>query len=172
MAQGYGFLAVFVAALVLRMQERNHEYHSQLHNFAEELERLLMMALLVSFGGALATSGLLEGLRWESIAFGLLALLVVRPLSGWLSLTRSPLPIEMKAVVSFYGIRGVGSIYYLAYAVGHGSFVGSEIIWSTVSFVILASIILHGMTASPAMIWLDRLRSKRANDQDNSIEGL
>ncbi len=59
LAHGYGFLAVFTAALALRAAERGHDYHQKLHDFAEELERLLMMALLVLFGGALGSGGLL-----------------------------------------------------------------------------------------------------------------
>ena len=53
LAHGYGFLAVFVAALALRATERHHDYHEKLHDFAEQIERLLMMVLLVLFGGAL-----------------------------------------------------------------------------------------------------------------------
>ena len=86
MLRGYGFLAVFVAALALRAAERNHAYHEKLHDFAEQLERLLMMALLVLFGGALADGGLLDALTWEGVVFGLLAVFVVRPLSGWIGL--------------------------------------------------------------------------------------
>jgi NhaP-type Na+/H+ or K+/H+ antiporter len=161
MAQGYGFLSVFVAAVVLRMHESDHGYHKQLHDFAEELERLLMMALLVAFGGALVTGGLLWALGWQGIAFGLLALFVVRPLCGWISMTGSALPPDKRAIISIYGIRGVGSIYYLAYAAGHGSFGDTDLIWSVVAFIILGSIVLHGITASPVMAWLDRRREIR-----------
>ena len=56
--QGYGFLAVFVAALALRSAERGSDYHQKLHDFAEELERLLMMVLLVLLGGAITGGGL------------------------------------------------------------------------------------------------------------------
>ena len=161
MANGYGFLSVFVSALVLRMQERDHGYHTQLHDFAEELERLLMMALLVAFGAALVTGGLLRALSWQGIVFGLLALLIVRPVSGWISLIGSPASTDTKAVISIYGIRGVGSIYYLAYAAGHGSFQDADILWSVVAFIILVSVVLHGATASPVMIWMDQRRERR-----------
>lgn len=161
MAHGYGFLAVFVSALVLRLRERGHGYHTQLHNFTDELERLLMMALLVAFGGALSTGGLLGALSWEGIAFGSIALFIVRPLSGWIGMAGVVLPSDKKAVISVYGIRGVGSIYYLAYAMGHGGFSDGHRIWSVVAFVILVSIVMHGATASPVMAWLDRRREAR-----------
>jgi len=161
MAHGYGFLSVFVSALVLRMRERGHGYHTQLHNFTDELERLLMMALLVAFGGALSTGGLLGALSWEGIAFGLIALFIVRPLSGWIGMAGVVLPSDKKAVINVYGIRSVGSIYYLAYATGHGGFDDGHLIWSVVAFVILVSIVMHGATASPVMAWLDRRREAR-----------
>jgi hypothetical protein len=51
---GHGFVGVFVAALTLRASERGHRYHAELHAFAEQVERLLMMVLLVCFGAAIA----------------------------------------------------------------------------------------------------------------------
>ncbi len=65
MAHGYGFLAVFVAAIAVRSAERNHRYHETLHDFAEQLERLLMMALLVLFGGAISGGDLFRAVSWE-----------------------------------------------------------------------------------------------------------
>jgi hypothetical protein len=54
LANGYGFLAVFVAAVVLRRSESGHDYHQTLHDFAEQTEQLLMIALVVLLGGAVA----------------------------------------------------------------------------------------------------------------------
>jgi NhaP-type Na+/H+ or K+/H+ antiporter len=89
LAQGYGFLAAFVAALAVRAAERQHAYRERLHDFADQTERLLMMALLVLFGGALA-GGLLAPLTWAGAAAALLFLFVVRPAAGLVSLAWSP----------------------------------------------------------------------------------
>jgi NhaP-type Na+/H+ or K+/H+ antiporter len=156
MAGGYGFLAVFVSALALRSVERGHDYHEKLHDFAEQLERLLMMILLVIFGGALAGGGLLAAMTWEVIAFAALAIFVVRPASGMIGLIGSPSPVSDRAVVSFFGIRGLGSFYYLAYGLGHGRFEDPDLLWSAVSLVVLVSIVLHGVTVTPVMRALDR----------------
>lgn len=166
MAQGYGFLAVFVAALALRSAERSHEYHEKLHAFAEELERLCVMVLLVFFGGALAAGGLFRALTWESVVFGLVALFVVRPLSGWVGLIRSGCPGAERAVISFYGIRGVGSFYYLAYGLGHANFPEAELLWSTLAFIVLVSIVLHGITVTPAMRYLDWRQKHGITDRE------
>jgi len=160
LVHGYGFLAVFVAALAIRAAERHNSYHQKLHDFAEELERLLTMALLVMFGGALAAGGLLSALTWPAAAFGLVALFVVRPLSGWIALAGAGCPAPERAAISFYGIRGMGTIYYLAYALQKAEFETPMLLWSTAAFIILISILLHGATVTPAMRWLDAARDR------------
>jgi sodium/hydrogen antiporter len=156
MANTYGFLAVFVAALALRSVERGHRYHEKLHDFAEQLERLLMMVLLVIFGGSLAAGGLLRAFSWEVALFALLAIFVVRPLSGWIGLIGSGCPPSDKAVVAFFGIRGIGTAYYLAYGLGKAEFAEADLLWSAAATVMLISIVLHGMTVTPAMRFIDR----------------
>ncbi len=160
LAHGYGFLAVFTAALALRAAERGHAYHQKLHDFAEELERLLMMALLVLFGGALGSGGLLAALTWEGVLYGLLALFIVRPVAGLIGLAGSDRAWPERAAISFYGIRGLGSVYYLAYGLERETFEQVPLLWSTAAFIILVSILLHGATVTPVMRRLDALRSE------------
>jgi sodium/hydrogen antiporter len=156
LAQGYGFLAVFVAAVAFRSTERDHAYHEKLHEFIEQLERLLMVLLLVAFGAALGAGGLLSEATWEVALFTAIAILLIRPLAGWLSLLgRSERPSE-RAVISFFGIRGLGSIYYLAYALGHAPLEEANLLWSAVGAIILVSVLLHGVTVTPIMRHLDR----------------
>jgi NhaP-type Na+/H+ or K+/H+ antiporter len=119
-----------------------------------------MMVVLVLFGGALSSGGLLVGLGWEAIAFAVLAIFVARPLAGWISLGGTGVEPAERAVVSFFGIRGIGSAYYLAHALREGTFVGAEALWSTLSLVVLVSIILHGSTVTPVMGYLDRRRPR------------
>ena len=155
-AQGYGFVGVFVAALALRASEHNHDYHQTMHDYAEELERLLMMALLVGFGAALVGGGLLASLTWPAAVFAVLALFVVRPLSGWISLLGSGTPASERAVIAVFGIRGLGTIYYLAYALNHARFEQTDLLWSTAALTILISILLHGVSVTPVLRFLDR----------------
>ena len=158
LAHGYGFLAVFITALVIRQAERSHEYSSRLHDFAEQIERLLMMMMLVLFGGAIAT-GLLCPLTWPAAIVSLVFLFLVRPLTGWLSLAGLARPRKEKAFVSFFGIRGLGSFYYLAYALNHEeSFQRADLLWATVGFIVLVSILVHGVTVTPIIQHLDRVR--------------
>jgi len=165
MAQGYGFLAVFIAAVALRSSERGHDYHQKLHDFAEELERLLMMGLLVVFGGALVSGNLLKALDWNVVLFALAAIFLVRPLSGWLGLAGAGCPKSERAVISFFGIRGIGSFYYLSYGFTHGPFGDLDVLWTAASVVVVVSIFLHGTTVTPVMRYLDR-RSGRVPSEE------
>lgn len=159
LAHGYGFLAVFVAALTLRDHERGHEYHEVLHDFIESVERLLMAVLLVLLGGAVV-GGILRGLTWEGALVGLAIVLVVRPLLAGVSLLRAGCPPRELATIAFFGIRGIGSVYYLAYAVAAADFADGDVetLWAVTTFVILVSVALHGSTATPALRRVDAAR--------------
>jgi NhaP-type Na+/H+ or K+/H+ antiporter len=160
LAHGYGFLAVFVAAVTIRNWERDHDFHEEMHDLSDQIERLLMMLLLVLFGGALA-NGLLASLTWNDVAVALVILLIVRPVAGLLSLIGAPQPFREKVLLAFLGIRGVGSIYYVAYGLNHGEFGDSERLWALVGFIVLASIIIHGVTATPLLERLAKWRTAK-----------
>jgi NhaP-type Na+/H+ or K+/H+ antiporter len=155
---GYGFLAVFVSAVSLRSVERGHRYHENLHAFAEQIERLLMMILLVFFGAAIAEGSIFGALSLNVVLTVALILCVVRPISGRIGLIGFPATAGEKAVISFFGIRGIGSIYYLAFALGQAKFEGTQILWVTVCFAVLSSIVMHGVLVTPTMRQLDRTR--------------
>jgi NhaP-type Na+/H+ or K+/H+ antiporter len=154
-AHGYGFLAVFICALTFRSRERSHDFHGEMHDFAEQIERLLMMLVLVLFGGALA-NGLLDSLTWIDVGAALLILFVVRPIAAYAALIGSPHPRRDRALLAFLGIRGIGSVYYVAYGLNHGEFGSSERLWAIAGLVILGSILVHGATSTPLMRWIDR----------------
>ncbi len=156
----YGFLAVFVAALVVRNYERHHAYHKALETFASQCERMLMAVILVLFGGAIAL-GALGDLRWAEVGFALAFVGVVRPLSGWLSLAGSGLRQRERWAIAVFGIRGIGSFYYLAFALNHADFGDARALWRVVMLVVLVSILLHGLSAKPVMVRLDRWRKAR-----------
>ena len=160
LANGYGFVGVFVAALTLRSVERAHSYHESLHTFSEQIERLLMMVFLVFFGAAIAEGSVFSALNWSVVAIAALTLFVVRPASAWISLIGCAEPRLEKAVIAFFGIRGLGSIYYLAYATGQAKFERPEDLWVTVFLVVLASIVVHGILVTPIMRHLDQYRGK------------
>lgn len=155
---GYGFLAVFVAALMIRRAERRHEYHKVMHDFVNQIERLVTAVLLILLGGAI-TTGLLSALGWREIVAAVAIVIVIRPIAGWLGLLGTHAGRLERRAIAFFGIRGVGSFYYLAHALNVFGFSSTDELWALVSLVVVISIVLHGVTASPAMRRLDQLRS-------------
>lgn len=161
---GYGFLAVFAAAMTMRSAERGHEYHKYMHQVIERLELLLTLVVLLLLGLSM-TNGLLRNLPWESALLAVLLVFVIRPVAGLvgMNLGRSRigdhvLTPKEKAAISFFGVRGVGSIYYLAYGTGQTQFPDHQLLWSTMGFTIALSVLVHGVTATPVMRWLESSR--------------
>jgi NhaP-type Na+/H+ or K+/H+ antiporter len=149
MAEGYGFIAAFVAGYTLRRSETEHEFHRRLHDFSESIEHALTAIILVGLGAAMPM--LWPHLDWSHISIALLLIFVIRPAAAWTSLRGTPLPGRDRLVVAFYGVRGVGSVYYLAYAGHHVELVNEHQLWATIAFTILLSTVVHGLTAGMAV---------------------
>ncbi|MBB3033146.1 cation:proton antiporter [Alteriqipengyuania lutimaris] len=148
--EGYGFIAAFVMGIVLRRKEEEHAYHARLHSFSSALEHSVTAILLVLLGGAIPA--LMGYLDWRHAVLGVALIFIFRPLSGMLALWGTPMSIRQRGVVAFYGVRGIGSIYYLAYAGGQLELVDEGALWATVTFTILLSTIVHGFSAG-SVVW-------------------
>ncbi len=153
-ANGYGFLSVFVAAVTARQCESESDLHKRTHSFVDQIERIILVIILIGFGCLLA-SGVLASLTWPAVGMSAAFLLIIRPLSGMLAMIGSGLPYPGKLAVAFLGIRGIGSFYYLAYGQHHAQFSHLPELWSAVSFTVLLSIVIHGITASKFLGALD-----------------
>jgi sodium/hydrogen antiporter len=172
----YGFLAVFAAGLSVRRTEREHnqdaapeDVKQAAHNseeeatkpdtapaymasavlgFNEQLERLGELAIVVVIGAMLATVTLDRSAIW--LTFILLA--VIRPVATALTLIPcSFIPVQ-RVLIAWFGVRGVGSIYYLAFALTHGLPADTGRILADFTLVVVAtSIVLHGVSVTPLM---------------------
>ncbi|MDO5769687.1 MAG: cation:proton antiporter [Psychrobacter sp.] len=150
LAHSYGFIAVFIAAFAFRRSECDHDYHKALHDFAEQSEGLLMSLVLVVFGiviGQAMVSGL--ELTWRVYIVSLVFLLLIRPIGGMIALRGLNLHRSEKYAISALGIRGLGTLYYLSYALNQGFFDKSDALklWIVCIIVILISIFIHGVSA-------------------------
>ncbi|SDQ13072.1 sodium:proton antiporter [Quadrisphaera sp. DSM 44207] len=160
LAHGYGFVAVFVAACAFRAAERGHGAHQVTHGFVEQVERMLTAWVLLLLGAALA-DGLLSALTWELALVAVLLVVVVRPLVGWLSMLGGPAGPRERLVIGVFGVRGIGSLYYLSYATTHEVFPSAQL-WAVVGLAVALSVVLHGITATPVVTRLDRDRERAA----------
>lgn len=162
--EGYGFLAVFVASVVsrrVRYDEETKKAEIESYEAADQVEQAVLGIFLIAFGGIIGTGGLRD-LTLEGALTGLALLLLIRPLAGLIGFLPSKLPWVEKLALSYFGIRGVGSLYYLAYAHNSEAFPAIDGIWSIVNFTMLVSIFLHGFSVTPVLMWVDKRMGRPA----------
>ena len=146
----YGFLAAFAAGVAFRSYEREHEINRRVHDGAEVVEKFCELALILLLGSLVTLGGLGEvgAAGWLLVA---VTLLVVRPLVTAVAFAGSRTRPRDRAFIGWFGVRGIGSLYYVAVALGSGVLAADEatrIFW-TVAACIVASVIVHGVTATP-----------------------
>ncbi|WP_363319199.1 sodium:proton antiporter [Microcoleus sp. PH2017_01_SCD_O_A] len=153
---GYGFLAVFVAGIVVQRSYRDPEKPlSQLH-FTERIEKLMEVGTILILGSMLRLEALVAHGSYALLIAGLLIFLI-RPVGAWISTIGGRLHPASRLLCGWFGIRGVGSIYYLTYAFGHGlkGETAEKIAWITFTTIVI-SVIVHGISATPLMNWYER----------------
>lgn len=146
---GYGFLAVFMSARAGRHNAEGNDlanYERSVHDAAGQIESLLLAVLLLWFG-AFIGSDIWQFWTWMDLFAALLIILIVRPVTGLLSLVGYHCHESDRWRIAFFGIRGMGSIFYLAYAQNSHEFTDINRLWSITSMVIIMSVILHGFSA-------------------------
>lgn len=159
-AGGYGFIATFLGAVTIRNYHRDHDYQEAMHKVMEKSERILTAGILIALGGAIA-GGLLEPLNWMLVLSAVLIIFLVRPVAGILGMIGfKRAPWRERLAISFLGMRGIGSLYYLSYALNEEDFSGVDEIWALVGLVVVISIFVHGVTATPITEKLDEIREK------------
>ncbi|MET0356447.1 MAG: cation:proton antiporter [Cellvibrio sp.] len=172
----WGFLAVFFAGVALRQRElklserRSNEVKLTKANeepalqnsedstppiisvealvFGAHLERLSEMLLVFLLGGMLA----IQFWNWQSVTLAIFLFVVARPLSVYIGLIGTNTTWKLRGMIGWFGVRGIGSIYYLMYAIQHGidKAYASQLTQLTL-VVITLSIILHGTSVKPIM---------------------
>ncbi|HEX2225073.1 MAG TPA: cation:proton antiporter, partial [Thermoanaerobaculia bacterium] len=190
-AHSYGFLAVFAAGLALRRVERRHSGEdepedvpaaamlaagkeeeiatdpekapsymaSAVLGFNEHTERILEVGIVLLIGAMLSSRYFPGEIFW----FFPLLILGIRPLAVALGLLRSDANGFERFLIGGFGIRGIGSLYYLTFAINHG--LDPELARRLTGFTlstVAASILVHGMAVTPALQLYERRRSRSA----------
>ncbi|GET35615.1 cation:proton antiporter [Microseira wollei] len=154
---GYGFLAVFVAGIVAQRSYRDPEKrHSQLE-FIEQLEKLLEVGTILLLGSILRWPAIVAH-AGEALLVAMLLIFVIRPVGAWISTIGARLRPVTRWLYGWFGIRGVGSIYYLCYAFGNGlkDQLGEQIAWITYITIVI-SVVIHGISSTPIVNWYEKL---------------
>ena len=193
LAQAYGFLAVLAAGIALqRVKEQSGRIHRRVADpiaqasppadaepaahathadhasaymmqavmgFNEQIERIAELAVVLVLGAMLPFARLPP----LTVGFLLLLFLAIRPVSVWLGLIGAPLARDQRLMIAWFGIRGIGSIYYLMYAIQHGlpAPLAERIVAITLAVVTL-SILLHGISVQPMMNLYWRRKARQA----------
>jgi NhaP-type Na+/H+ and K+/H+ antiporters len=121
-------------------------------SFGDTAERMLEVLLVVLVGVLLSSHWSLR-----AIPLALLLMFVIRPLATHLLLVGSPTSRAQRHVMGWFGIRGIGSLYYLSYALSHGVTGGAAAALASVTISTIAlSILLHGISARPILVRYER----------------
>jgi NhaP-type Na+/H+ or K+/H+ antiporter len=179
MVNGWGFLAVFFAAVALRQTELKlakaaqaafdgsitqqvarsaGKVPAELESpetvsegslvFKEHLERLSEVVLVLLIGGSLY----LNSWTWEAVWLALFLFVIARPVSVVVGLLGTNTTWRIRGMTGWFGVRGIGSLYYLMYAIEHGlpEALSLQLIQMTL-IVVTLSILLHGTSVKPLM---------------------
>jgi NhaP-type Na+/H+ or K+/H+ antiporter len=125
--------------------------------FTIELERIAEVIIMAMVGNVLATLSL-PLFTWQAFALIVALFVFVRPASVELSLLGSDAMPTQRRLMSWFGIRGVGSFYYLAYSLEHGPAASITPLVPLALAVVTASVVIHGVSATPLMKRYRRLR--------------
>lgn len=130
-------------------------------SFGDTIERLLAAVMMVVLGATLAS-------HWNSngVLLGLLLFVLVRPLAVWLTTLRSGIPAVRRLLIGWLGIRGIGSINYIAFAWVHGMHgQAAETMVDIALTLVVCSIVIHGITVTPLLNWRSaRLSAQQRDD--------
>lgn len=160
MIGGYGFIAVFVAACIFSNYEVHDKHMESLHDFNEELENIFVTFIFIGSGIYLAAN---YELFFNPAIMGVVFVMifVIRPLTGWIALLKTGLSGFQKFVLSFYGIRGIGSVYYLAYAFNSARFENRQALLNLTVATIFFSVLVHGFSARYVQKRIKKYDTKR-----------
>lgn len=190
LAHASAFLSVFAAGLALqrvkersRSQDAPHEGPAGLQDkeahlavathpnlagaymmqavrgFNDQIERIAELIIILAVGAMLPFVAVD---RW-SVIFLMLLFFVLRPMSVWLGLLGASVTGDQRLLIAWFGIRGIGSIYYLMFALNNGlSGTTADRTISITLLAVAASIILHGVSVTPLMTFYGRRQARKA----------
>lgn len=164
MLHGNGFVAVFVSAIAIRSTCPQDDFHVTMAEFAAQVERVLVMVILLVLGWGLG-SGLLVAITPMGAGVALALIALIRPASAMIGFLGSEESSLSRRLMAFFGIRGIGTLFYLQYAFNRQSFAERDEIWAICGLAIAASVFVHGILSKPAMAHADTTRERHRKER-------
>lgn len=156
--KGNGFIAVFVAAIVLGVRRSDLRVHFEHH--AEEVVEIVKLGVFLVFGSLLTLHALTrEG--YAAIAFVAIVFLLARPLAVWIALLGTPTDRPTRLFMGWFGPKGVATMTFALIVLDSNIAAGTRI-FDLVALVVFCSIIVHGASDTPGANWIAR-HAERAN---------
>ena len=155
---GNGLIAAFVAGIALAREE--HEVPDSFIAFAENVSSIFAVITFFLFGALIVATGY-EGSVWALVAFIPFALLIARPVAVMAALVGTELPRVQKLFIAWFGPKGVASMLFALLVLDRAVAEGS-LVFDVAAFVILSSIVAHGLTDTIGARWIER-RMEREN---------
>ncbi len=175
LVHGEGFLSVFAAAVALRRMERRATAKAgkspaaqeaagapaamahELLVFNRQVERIAEVVVVVLAGALLAT----VDVDIRLLAFALFVLLVARPIAVAVGLAGERVSVSERRLLQWFGVRGIGSIYWLAFALNRGAPAEDAAVLAAATLAVIGlSVLAHGISSTPVMDWHLRRRGR------------
>jgi NhaP-type Na+/H+ or K+/H+ antiporter len=149
---GNGLIAAFVAGIALAAAR--HDIPDVFAEFNESVSSVFQIATFFVFGALVVATGW-EGSVWPILVFIAFALLVARPAAVFVSFVGVRMPLPHKLFIAWFGPKGVASMLFALFVLGSTA-AGRTLVFDVAAFVILASILAHGLTDTVGARWIDR----------------
>jgi NhaP-type Na+/H+ or K+/H+ antiporter len=149
---GNGLIAAFVFGITLGLSD--HEITERFTEFSENLSAIFQVVTFFVFGALIVATGYDASVA-ALVGFIAYALIVARPVAVELALAGTNIPRPHKAFIAWFGPKGVASMLF-ALLVLDSDVGNSATLFDVASFVILASIVLHGLTDTVGARWIAR----------------
>lgn len=149
---GNGLIAAFVAGIALAAGRR--EIPEAFSDFNESVSAAFQIATFFVFGALIVATGW-HGSVWKLLVFIAFALLVARPAAVFLSFVGVQMPRTHKVFIAWFGPKGVASMLFALLVLNSGA-PDRTLVFDVASFVILASILAHGLTDTVGARWIER----------------
>jgi NhaP-type Na+/H+ or K+/H+ antiporter len=160
---GNGLIAAFVAGITLGVSE--HEITERFVDFSENVSSIFQVLTFFVFGAIIVATGFDDNVL-ALAAFIVFALLVARPVAVLLALAGTRLPPPQKAFIAWFGPKGVASMLFAILVLDESGVANGSLVFDVAAFVILASILAHGLTDTVGASWIERRMKARAEDAE------
>jgi NhaP-type Na+/H+ or K+/H+ antiporter len=157
---GNGLIAAFVAGIVLAREE--HEVPDSFVAFSENVSSIFAVITFFLFGALIVATGY-DGSIWALLAFIPFALLIARPVAVLAALVGTKLPRPQRLFIAWFGPKGVASMLFALFILDRSVAEGS-LVFDVAAFVILSSILAHGLTDTVGAGWIERRMEQRARE--------